>query len=194
MEFNELNIELSDPDFVIECSNLKKSTDIYGLLHKYNNPKIYCYAICYRKGLIIDFIKIGESAPNPGENTSEAIGERIKRQLEHVPGWLDDPEYYSSHGSDFWQNTEREIKKGKLPNLTKDNLIVGIWNLESRIDKIPFLYENNKELSQFAEGLLCEQYKRLHNRFLPILNIKDPTRTKNYKGPKKLVSIFSKPL
>lgn len=178
-----LDITIFDPDFVIECNKLKRSTEIYEMLHSYDNPKMYCYAICYRKGLIIDFIKIGESAPNPGENTQEAIGERIKRQLEHVPGW-EDPPYYSAHGSEFWKNVSREIDLGTLPSLTKDNLIIGIWNLESQIKSINFLYESNKEVSLYAEGFLCEQYKKLHNGNLPILNIKDPTRNKAFRGPK----------
>jgi hypothetical protein len=178
-----LNINIFDPDFVIDCSKMKQSIEIYDMLHSYNDPKMYCYAICYRKGLIIDFIKIGESAPSPGENTSEAIGERIKRQLEHVPGW-EDPPHYSAHGTDFWMNVSREISVGTLPPLNKDNLIVGIWNLEAQSNSIDFLYESNKEVSLYAEGLLCEQYKKLHNGNLPILNIKDPTRNKAFKGPK----------
>jgi hypothetical protein len=177
-----LYIDMFDPDFVIDCSTIEKSIDIYNLMHKYNDPKFYCYAICYRKGLIIDFIKIGESAPSPGQQTSEAIGERIKRQLEHVPGWADPP-YYSEHGNDFWSNVSREIHEGRLPTMTKNNLLVGVWNLEAREHKINFYYERNKEVSQYAEGLLCEQYKKLHNS-LPILNIKDPTRNKSYRGPK----------
>lgn len=162
---------------------MKSSVEIYETMHSYNDPKVYCYAICYRKGLLIDFIKIGESAPEPGTNTVEAVGERIKRQLEHVPGW-DDPPHYSEHGNDFWANVSREISLGTLPHLTKDNLIIGIWNLEVRKNRINFLYESNKEISLYAEGLLCEQYKKLNYGNLPILNIKDPTNNWAFKGPK----------
>lgn len=178
-----MNIDLHDPDFVIDCSKIPKSMDIYTIIRSYNDPKMYCYAICYRKGLLIDFIKIGESAPSPGENTAEAIGERIKRQLEHVPGW-EDPPYYSENGNDFWSNLSREINQGSLPHINKDNLIVGVWNLEARTHKINFLYESNKEVSTYAEGLLCAQYKQFHKGNLPILNIKDPTRNKHFIGPK----------
>jgi hypothetical protein len=186
----ENDIQLSDPDFVIDCSKITKSIDIYSIIRSYNDPKFYCYAICYRKGLLIDFIKIGESAPAPGESTAEAIGERIKRQLEHVPGWEDQP-YYSEHGNDFWSNVSREIKEGRLPNLTKDNLLVGVWNLDAKQHKIDFLYETNKEVSTYVEGLLCKQYKKLHNDNLPILNIKDPTRNKSFLSPKLDTALWS---
>jgi hypothetical protein len=185
-----LNIDVHDPDFVIDCGMLKKSTEIYKMMHLYCNPKMYCYAICYRKGLVIDYIKIGESAPNPGSNTSEAIGERIKRQLEHFPGWKDRP-YYSSHGDDLWSNVCREVNKGTLPTLTKDNILIGVWNLEAREHRINFLYEDNKEISTYAEGILCDQYKKHHNGNLPVLNIKDPTRNKSYKGPKLVKELWS---
>lgn len=179
----ELNIDVFNPDFVIDCSTMVTSTEIYDVMHSYNDPKMYCYAICYRKGLLIDYIKIGESAPNPGARTNEAIGERIKRQLEHFPGW-EDPPHYSSHGNDLWSNVCREVVGGSLPNLTKDNILIGVWNLEAREHRINFLYEGNKEVSMYAEGLLCDQYKKFHQGNLPILNIKDPTRNKAYRGPK----------
>jgi hypothetical protein len=183
-----MSLNIHSPDIVIECEKFKQSIEVYNLLRKLNT-KVYCYAICYRKGLLIDFIKIGESAPNPGENTAVSIGERIKRQLDHVPGWQDPP-HYSSHGSEFWSNICRETKLGTLPSLTKDDLIVGIWDLTAHSDEIDFLYKNNKEVSMYAEGLLCDQYKGEHNGNLPILNIKDPTRNKAYKGPKFPPSIF----
>jgi hypothetical protein len=186
----EKDIDLSDPDFVIDCSKITKSVDIYTIMHSYNNPKFYCYAICYRKGLLIDFIKIGESAPAPGQNTAESIGERIKRQLEHVPGW-EDPPYYSEHGNDFWSNVSREINEGTLPNISKDNLLIGVWNLDAMQHRIPFLYESNKEVSLYVEGLLCKQYKKLHNGHLPILNIKDPTRNKSFLSPKLDKTLWS---
>jgi len=182
-------IDMFKPDFVIECNNLQSSDEIYNLMHAYNNVKNYVYAICYRNGLRFEVIKFGESAPCPGTNTAKAIGERIKRQLEHVPGW-NDPDYYSSHGDDFWANLEREIKKGTIPNLTKDNLIIGVWDIDKRKANIQYLYKTNRELTTWAEGELTEQHKKFYGK-KPILNIKDPTRNKSYKGPLLPTSLFS---
>ena len=95
--------DLINPDFIIDCRDFETSAAIYKYIRSFGNPKIYCYAICYRKGLSIEFLKIGESAPSPGDKTAESIGERIKRQLNHVPGWEGDPPYYSDHGNDFCQ-------------------------------------------------------------------------------------------
>jgi len=181
-------VSMFDPDFVIDCKDLKTSTEIYDIMRSYNNVKNYCYAICYRRGLLIDYIKFGESAPNPGSNTAEAIGERIKRQLEHVPGW-DDKAYYSAHGNDFWSNVNREIQLGNLPVIDKDNLIIGVWNLDIRTPT--FIYETNKELSRIAEGELTQQYKDLHDGRLPILNIKDPTSNREFKRPKLPTTLWS---
>jgi len=183
------NFDLMNPDFVINCRDFETSADVYNYIRSFGNPKIYCYAICYRKGLNIQFLKIGESAPNPGEKTAEAIGERIKRQLEHVPGWQDPP-HLSAHGIDFWKNTLREINKGNLPHLAKDDLIVGVWNIEANLHKINFYYDKNKELSTWVEGILTEQYKKLHNRQLPILNKKDPTRNAAYRAPKLIEDLW----
>jgi len=182
------DIDMLKPDFVIECSKLKSSTEVYDLMHYYN-IKNYVYAICYRDGLHIKVLKFGESAPCPGPNTSKATGERVKRQVEHAPGW-EDPDYYSSHGDDFWSNVEREIKKGNIPNLTKDNLIIGIWDIDRRKPYITHLYDSDKELTTWAEGELTRQYKEIYGK-KPILNIKDPTRNKSFKSPLLSTALFS---
>jgi len=178
------NFDLINPDFIIDCKDFKTSSSIYKYIRSFGNPKIYCYAICYRKGLSIEFLKIGESAPSPGEKTAESIGERIKRQLNHVPGWEDDPPYYSDHGNDFWSNTVREINVGNLPHLTKNDLFVGVWNIEANLHKINFYYDKNKELSRLVEAILTDQYKKLHEGQLPILNKQDPTNNAVYNAPK----------
>jgi hypothetical protein len=175
-------VRLDKPDYVIDCSKLVSSVDVYTQIHAMGNPKMYCYAICFRQGLSIKFLKIGESAPDPGTNTSPAIGERIKRQVEHFPGW-EDKDYYSSHGDDFWNNTKREIRKGNLPPLTKDDLLIGVWNLDILQHQVNFWFNNNKMLSTWVEGYLCERHKELNEGELPILNIKDPTRNASYRGP-----------
>lgn len=187
-----MDIYIDNPDFIITCSKLKTSVEIYDVFHENQNPKVYVYTIAYLNGFKFNHIKIGESAPDPGKDTSEAIGERVKRQLEHVPGW-EDPPYYSNHGDDFWTNVSREINNGNLPIITKDNLYVGVWNLDIQKHKIDFLYNKNKNISLYAEGLLCEQYKVLNDNRLPILNIKDPTRNYSFKGPKFYTSIWEQP-
>jgi hypothetical protein len=184
-------IRLDKPDYVIDCSTLASSVDVYTQIHAMGNPKMYCYAICFREGLVIKFLKIGESAPDPGTNTSPAIGERIKRQVEHFPGW-DDKDYYSSHGDDFWNNTKRETKKGNLPSLTKDDLLIGVWNLDVLQYQVNFWFDNNKTLSTWVEGYLCERHKELNEGKLPILNIKDPTRNSSYRAPVLDKDIFEK--
>jgi hypothetical protein len=183
------NFDLINPDFIIDCRDFETSASIYEYIRSFDNPKIYCYAICYRKGLSVEFLKIGESAPSPGSKTVEAIGERIKRQVEHVPGWQD-PTYHSGHGDDFWSNVVREINDGNLPHLTKDDLFIGVWNIEANLHKIDFYYAKNKELSTWVEGILTEQYKQLHDRQLPILNKKDPTRNAAYREPKLIEALW----
>lgn len=179
---------LRNPDIVLECRDYKTSVKLYEEIRSFGSPKIYCYAICYRSGFDIEFIKIGESAPNPIDSEG-TVGERIKRQLEHVPGWDDKP-YHSSHGDDLWKNMSREINLGNLPILTKDHLMIGIWNIEAILYKIDFYYKNNKELSRYVEGVLVEQYKNLHEGKLPILNIADPTRNKDFHVPKMKKELF----
>ena len=183
------NFDLMNPDFVIDCKEFTTSVSIYEYMRSFGNPKIYCYAICYRKGLSIEFLKIGESAPSPGKATAESIGERIKRQLNHVPGWVESPPQ-SGHGDDFWKNTVREINNGNLPHLTKDDLIVGVWNIEANLHNINFYYGKNKELSTWVEGILTEQYKDTHSNRLPILNKKDPTRNAAYRAPKLIEQLW----
>ena len=179
---------MNNPDFVIECSKLQSSDEIYNVMHTYK-VKNYVYSICYIDGLRLDVIKFGESAPSPGLYTARAIGERLKRQLEHVPGWID-PDHYSSHGDDFWSNLEREIKKGTIRNLTKDDLFIGVWDIDKRKKSgIKYLFGSNRELTTWGEGELTEQYIKHYGR-RPILNIKDPTRNKSYKGPLLPTSIF----
>ena len=186
---NEIN--LLDPDFVINCKDCKVSTDIYTFLKSYNNVVNYCYAICYMSGLSIKFLKIGQSSPEKGSKKKEIIGERLKRQLEHVPGWINDPYYHSSNGDDFWKNMSREINNGNLPILTKDNLFIGVWNLDVRLHKVDFLYKKNKEITTYVEGLLVQQYKDMNNGDKPLLNIQDPTNNKSFSETKLPTTMFS---
>lgn len=178
-----MNIDIYDPDFVIRCSDLAYSRDIFTVLREYGSPRMYCYSICILRGLKFQVLKFGESSPNPGESTAISIGERIKRQLEHVPGWIDDPEYCSKHGDDFYSNALNEINKGNLYPFNKNNLHIGIWNLDIRSDDVDYILFNKKDLSKRFEGMLCEQYKNTYGT-LPLLNYKDPTKTKIYKSPK----------
>ena len=61
---------------------------------------------------------------------------------------------------------------------------MGVWNIEANLHKIDFYYAKNKELSRLVEGILTEQYKKLHEGQLPILNKRDPTSNAVYNAPK----------
>lgn len=184
------SIDMYKPDLVINCSMLASSAQIYEIMRDYNKIKNYVYCIGYLNGLIFEVIKFGESAPSPGTNTSEAIGERVKRQVEHVPGWTDPP-YYSSHGNDFWSNLQREIIKSNIKNIDKNDLIIGIWNIDSRADiGIEYLFDSKKELTTWGEGELTRQYKNAYGK-KPLLNIKDPTNNRSFKGPLLSKKLFS---
>jgi hypothetical protein len=85
----------------------------------------------------------------------------------------------------------REINNGNLPILTKDNLFIGVWNLDVRLHKVDFLYKRNKEITTYVEGLLVQQYKDMNNGDKPLLNIQDPTNNKSFVETKLPTNMFS---
>ena len=84
----------------------------------------------------------------------------------------------------------REIKENNIPNLTKDDLIVGVWDIDRRKSYVPYLYDSDKELTTWTEGELTRQYKKMYGK-KPILNMKDPTRNKSFKSPLLPTTLFS---
>lgn len=178
--FND--IYLDKPDFYFDVGSMQHHKEVYQILRNNGISKMYAYAIMYRKNFLeYEFLKIGQSCPEPGENTEKAVGERLGRQLSWGDGWgYEKPD--SSHGIDFFLNIQKEIKRGNLPNYLNDRKYwcVGVWNLDSRTSKVKNFIRTERDITEWVEGELAKQYKR-KNLCLPILNYKDPTSNRAFK-------------
>lgn len=175
------NINLYNPDFVIDCSTLKNCKDIYSVMRGNGIVKSYVYGMCYKPGpLVYDFSKVGMSCPTLGEKRESQVGERITRQLSWVPGWRGE-HARSSHGADFWLGIEHFlIPKGLLPStFNKNDVTIAVWDISKRMLTSDIREEDEEKACSWAEGELARQYKSSFGR-LPHLNIQDPTRTKHY--------------
>lgn len=175
-------IKLLNPDFVIYCSELKTSKQIYRIFRNVGISKSYVYGMIHQPSLLTyEFIKIGMSCPNLGEREYQ-VGERIVRQLSWVPGW-EGNKPKTSNGLDFWMNIENDlIFNNKLPKtFDKNNLLVAIWNVSSRMQESDFLTEQEKIATAWTEGSLAKQHKDLYGK-LPPLNYSDPSTTQSFKN------------
>lgn len=174
-------IKLLNPDFVITCSELKTSKQIYKIFRNMGITKSFVYGIIRQPTLLTyEFIKIGMSSPNLGERSYQ-VGERVVRQLSWVPGWSGgNPK--TSNGLDFWMNLQIElINKNKLPNSFNKNMLkVAVWNVSSRMIESDFLEDQEKIATAWAEGFLARQHKDMYG-FLPPLNYSDPSTSQSFK-------------
>lgn len=176
------NINLYNPDFVIECSKLTNCRDIYSKMRNNGIVKAYVYGMCFKPGpLAYDFSKVGKSCPALGEKREHQVGERITRQLSWVPGW-EEEHVRSSHGSDFWLGIEHFlIPQGLLPaTFNKNDVTIAVWDISKRMPTADICEDDEEKATGWAEGELARQYKEVFGR-LPHLNIQDPTKTKHYK-------------
>jgi hypothetical protein len=180
--FNDIN--LYNPDFIIDCSKLKYCKDIYTSMRDNGIVKAYVYGMCFKPGpLVYDFLKVGMSCPNLGEKREYQVGERITRQLSWVPGWSGE-HVRSSHGADFWLGIEHFlIPKNLLPKtFNKNDVTIAVWNISKRIPSSNICEDDDIRAAGWAEGELARQYKEAFGR-LPHLNIQDPSNAKFYKNP-----------
>lgn len=183
------DIVLHSPDFLIKCDNLIFNTNVYDKMRENGISRSYVYVIARNnpKSLLnYDFLKVGKSSPNPGENREVQIGERIARQISHVPGWVyftgTDP--ISSHGQDFMNAVNYEIKNGNIESgFCKNDITIGVWDISKRMYMTDMLETIESEIhaTSWAEGSLAVQYKNLYGR-LPLLNYVDPSNSKFYRG------------
>ena len=176
------NIDLYSPDFVIDCSKLLNSRDIYSVMRNNGIVKAYVYGMCFKSSpLTYDFSKIGKSCPNLGEKREHQVGERITRQLSWVPGWTG-PHVRSDHGADFWFGIVYDlIPKGLLPaTFNKDDITIAVWDISKRISIADVYEEDIARATGWAEGELVSQYKKVFNR-RPYLNVQDPSNSDYYK-------------
>ena len=181
MMFN--NISLYNPDFVIDCSTVKESRNIYDIVRSNGIVRMYSYALLYRLNLLqFEILKIGESCPSPGPSTAKAVAERLGRQLAWLPGW-ENPQPKSSHGADFSINLQEEIRLGNLSSdlYDKNKIIVAVWNLDIRAPNANTFVTSDSDITKWVEGHLAMQYKQSHDMQLPILNYKDPTQNRAYR-------------
>jgi hypothetical protein len=186
------NIQLDKPDFYFDVGSLSTHKEIYKILRDNGIRKMYAYAIMYRKNFLqYEFLKIGQSCPEPGNNTNEAVGERLGRQLAWGDGW-GYPKPKSSHGIDFFLNIQEEINNGNLPSYLTDRKYwcVGVWDIDSRAGQALTFIRSEKDITEWVEGELAKQYKA-QNMCLPILNYKDPTRNHSYANCNIDVKLFN---
>jgi hypothetical protein len=178
--FNQ-KIDLHNPDVMVDLKDLSFAKDIYKILRQSGIKKKYCYALLYRKNLLVnEIIKIGESCPEPNEKTTPALGERLTRQAAWLDGW---PRYPKSpNGNELRFNMLEEIKLENLPKnvIHKDNIIIAAWNLDNKVPLVDM--GKDRYITQWVEGDLAQQYKNGHDNLLPVLNYKDPTQNKIYKS------------
>jgi len=175
------NISLNNPDFYFDLGSIDHHTKIYQILRDNQISKMYVYAVMYRKSFIEhEFLKIGQSCPEPGEDTEKAVGERLGRQLAWFDGWGYEKSK-SSHGADFYFNTMTEIKNGNLPDYLNDKkyLSIGVWNIDSRAPTVSSFIRKDRDMTEWVEGELANQHKK-QKHCLPLLNYKDPTRNYSY--------------
>jgi hypothetical protein len=187
------NIDLYNPDFVIDCSKLLNCRDIYTKMRNQGIVKAYVYGMCFKPGpLTYDFSKVGKSCPNLGEKREYQVGERITRQLSWVPGWKEE-QVHSSHGADFWLGIERIlIPQGLLPTtFNKNDVTIAVWDISKRMFTSDVCEDDEEKATGWAEGLLAKQYKDMFGR-LPNLNHQDPTKTKHYTQGYVPKSIWNK--
>jgi hypothetical protein len=160
-----INLDLYNPDFVINLSMLNDSASIYQIMRDQNIVRAYVYGMVYNPKLLCnDFIKVGMSAPKLGEKREHQVGERIVRQLSWVPGWTE-PHPYSGHGSEFWHNINTFlIPDKKLPqDFNKNMLRVAVWDISKLAHMNKILTEDDDfTLATWAEGELAFQYKANH--------------------------------
>lgn len=177
------NIDLFNPDFVIDCSQLKNCRDIYAIMRHHGIVKSYVYGMCFKPGpLTYDFSKVGMSSPSLGDKREHQVGERITRQLSWVPGW-EELHVRSSHGADFWGGIEHHlIPQGILPaSFNKNDVTIAVWDVSKRMILSDIHESDELKATAWAEGELAKQYKDIFGR-LPYLNVQDPTNTKHYRG------------
>jgi hypothetical protein len=175
------NIFLDKPDFYFDVGSMQHHTETYQILRDNQITKMYVYAVMFRKSFIeYEFLKIGQSCPEPGEKTEKAVGERLGRQLAWFDGWgYKKPR--SAHGADFYLNTLDEIKNSNLPSYLNDKkfLCVGVWNIDSRAPTVSNFTSEDRDMTTWVEGELAYQHKK-QKCCLPLLNYKDPTRNHAY--------------
>lgn len=187
------NIDLFSPDFNINCSSISAFADVYEIFRHNNITKAYVYAIAYKSSpFLYSFLKIGMSHPDLGEDRKYQVGERVVRQLSHVPIWTTEP--ISDHGNDFYRGIKRLIQEKKLSSLfNKNDLVVGVWDISKRIglsSDDPIIEIDN---TRWAEAKLCDQHKSVYKK-LPSLNYQDPSNSKVYKSgfiPRSVADQFS---
>lgn len=175
------NIELYNPDFIIDCSTVNDSSEIYSIMRNNGIKKAYAYGMCFKPNLLVfDFVKIGMSHPSLGEKREYQVGERIVRQLSWVPGW-EGTHVRSSHGSDFWLGVEHFlIPQQQLPaTFNKNDIVVAVWDVTKRMQVSDISEHDDRKATHWVEGELVSQYKNKVGK-LPMLNIQDPSKSKYY--------------
>jgi hypothetical protein len=167
---------------------MKISTEVYEVMRHNGITRSYCYAILTDDPdqlLSYKWIKIGRSSPEPKARKEVQVGERIARQLFHLSGWeyISGRNPTSSNGQDLQNGLNNLEEAGILTGFNKDSAIVGVWDVSKRMHFINLVETDESELHATAwlEGELCNQYKQKNKDTLPLLNIKDPTKTQYYK-------------
>lgn len=188
------NLKLFDPDFLISCQHIDDPAEIYTIMRERKITRAYVYGMVFRPTLLqFDFIKIGMSAPNLGEQREYQVGERVVRQIAWVPGWQSE-HVKSDHGYAFYHEIKNTaIPKKLLPStFSKNQLHIAVWNVSSRATEFDVVAEDvDLYAAKWAEGSLVHQYKILNNGKKPMLNFADPSKTKEFMGSRIKKSQFN---
>lgn len=156
---------LANPDYVIPLRNFSSPSDILTFCTSMF-IKDYAYEfvfICPLTGERIT-MKIGRSV------SGKTIGERIYRQSGHFSGW-GRKKLTGSSGSDMLLvlSAIGEKYPNKVPFLTKDNILINIWNVT--FTENPHLTDK-AFCTRICENALLDEYEEIHGE-TPIGNIKD---------------------
>jgi len=182
-----IQIDLHKPDFYFDCKDLTAYRQIYAICRKHGIKKNFVYAIVYRASAIdYLFLKVGMSYPCLGKKRKGSVGERLVRQLAWFPGWSTKPG--TSNGNDLWFKVKPSIDDGLLPNLTKNDLTVLVWDVAKRTwgnkaikDILSLNKWDSDAPTKWAEGELSNQHAKEYG-WRPPFNDIDPANNKVYKG------------
>ena len=182
-----MQIDLFNPDFYIDCKDLRAASNIYGICRENKIRKNFVYAIAYRKSAFVFwFLKVGMSYPTLSKKRKGQVGERLVRQIAWFPGWSKTPK--TAHGNDLWVNVDASIKNGTLPNIDRNDLVIGVWDISKRTrgnQHIKSILKLNKwgndAPTKWAEGELSRQHAELYS-WRPTFNEINPANNKVCKG------------
>lgn len=110
-----MNVQLHNPDHILDCRNMNSPVEIYEYFKKHKiNKYVYCIKVGNKTA------KIGKSGK---ENKRPIWGERVQGQMAQLDGWIWATDQSFEVGKDFRRVAE------DLKITDKDQYILHIWDL-----------------------------------------------------------------